>query len=93
MEVVFSRRAKTDLQNIVTHIATDDPKAAQNFGDQIIDALRSLANNPHHARPGRVSGTRELIVHKSYIAAYTVTEHTVTILTVRHAARLWPGSF
>ena len=93
MEVVFSRRAKTDLQDIVTYIAADDPKTARNFGDQILTVFQSLSNNSHRGRPGRFSGTRELIVHKSYIAAYVVHENMVTILTIRHAARLWPGSF
>ena len=41
-------------------------------------------------RPGRVEGTRELVVHPSYLVAYRISGTEVQILTVRHAARLWP---
>ncbi len=51
-----------------------------------------LPNNPYAGRPGRVEGTRELVVHESYLVAYEIAD-TINILTVRHAARLWPERF
>jgi plasmid stabilization system protein ParE len=44
-------------------------------------------------RPGRVDGTRELVLHHSYLIAYRVTETAVEIIHVRHAARRWPSAF
>ena len=42
-------------------------------------------------RPGRVAGTRELVVTGTpYVAAYQVTRETVRILRVLHGAQQWP---
>jgi plasmid stabilization system protein ParE len=42
-------------------------------------------------RPGRIAGTRELVVPRTpYIAAYVMTADTVRILRVLHGAQMWP---
>jgi len=46
---------------------------------------------PEMGRPGRVDGTRELVIQRtSYIAAYRITGTTVRILRVLHGAQMWP---
>ena len=68
----------------------DNPTAALELGEQILSSVEAvLPENPYSGRPGRVEGTRELVVHYSYIVAYEVTD-AIYILTVRHSARLWP---
>lgn len=37
--------------------------------------------------PGRVYGTKELVLHPNYIAVYRVEADEVQIITVLHAAR------
>lgn len=93
MKIAVSARAKSDLVAIADYVARDNPGAANDLVVQITQSLRSLADSPNRGRPGRVSGTRELLVARSYIAAYKVEPNQVTILTVRHAARLWPDEF
>jgi toxin ParE1/3/4 len=45
-------------------------------------------------RPGRVIGTRELIVPGTpYVVAYRVRESTMEVLAVMHSAQQWPTSF
>jgi toxin ParE1/3/4 len=45
-------------------------------------------------RPGRVPGTRELVVAGTpYIVAYRVTASRVDVLAIIHAARRWPQMF
>ncbi len=57
-------------------------------------AVGRLANHPALGRPGRVSGTRELVVSGTpYIVPYRVRGETVEILRVQHAARKWPEKF
>ena len=93
MKVVFSDRAKADLVSIVEYIARDNVPAAHDLKDAMLQSLASLCDNPRRGKPGRVSCTRELILHKSYNAAYGVADQSVTVLTIRHAARLWPEKF
>jgi toxin ParE1/3/4 len=58
---------------------------------QVIEYL--LADNPHMGRPGRVPGTRELVVTRTpYIVPYRVRGDTLEILRVYHGARRWPDT-
>jgi plasmid stabilization system protein ParE len=41
-------------------------------------------------RPGRVVGTREMVVRPNYLVIYTESARAVTILRVLHAAQQWP---
>jgi plasmid stabilization system protein ParE len=45
-------------------------------------------------RPGRVPGTRELVVAGTpYVVAYRVAASQIDVLAVIHAARRWPQTF
>lgn len=50
----------------------------------------NLVNHPAMARPDRLPGTRELVVHHNYILVYDVIGDDVRILRVLHARRQWP---
>lgn len=90
MKLRWSAQSLRELEAIIGYIATDNPTAALGLGEQILSSVESvLPANPYAGRPGRVEGTRELIVHQSYIVAYEVAD-AITILSVRHSARLWP---
>ena len=57
-------------------------------------SVAQLAAHPHMGRPGRVPGTRELVVTRfRYILPYRVREQSVEILRVFHTARKWPQRF
>jgi addiction module RelE/StbE family toxin len=56
-----------------------------------VAAARRLRDFPESGRPGRVAGTRELVVTGTpYVAAYQVTDTAVRILRVLHGAQQWP---
>jgi addiction module RelE/StbE family toxin len=92
MKVVWTDPAEEDRERIILFIAQDNPQAALEMDDLFTAAADSLAAFPSRAQAGRVPGTRELIVHRSYILVYGIDEDvdTVYIKAVLHTARQWP---
>lgn len=62
MRVEWSREALNDLDWAVEYIARDKPGAAREVAQRIWDASRQLVDHPGIGRPGRVPGTRELVI-------------------------------
>ena len=92
MILEWSVPARDDLIAIADYIATDDPAAALDVMDRIDGAVGRLADHPGSGRPGRITGTRELVIPDSpNIFAYRIRRERVQILRVPHAARRWPG--
>lgn len=61
--------------------------------DELMSAKAGrLVDHPDLGRPGRVSGTRELVAHQNYILIYDVAGDRVRVLRVLHASRQWPPS-
>lgn len=68
--------------------------AASRIVEHIFESVNHLATHPLLGRPGRLPGTRELIISGTpFIVPYRVREDEVVILRVFHAARKWPDSF
>lgn len=82
--------ARADLLAIIDYIADDNPDAAQKLKDEIEARTAQLTEHPKLYQAGRVPGTREMAVRRSYILVYAETERAVIILRVLHAAQLWP---
>jgi toxin ParE1/3/4 len=95
MNLFWSPQAIADLRELRVRIFEDDPAAAQRIALRIIEAVETLIpENPRIGRPGRVSGTRELVVAKTpYIAPYRILGETIEVLRVFHGARRWPDRF
>ncbi|HSH42504.1 MAG TPA: type II toxin-antitoxin system RelE/ParE family toxin [Arenicellales bacterium] len=94
MRLVWTRRARADLEEIFDYILQDNPTVASSVLDRIGEASLSLVEHPGMGRPGRVAGTRELVVAGlPWILPYTAHPDAVVILRVLHAARQWPGDF
>jgi toxin ParE1/3/4 len=89
--VVWSSEALDDLDSLRAWIAKDSPKAAREIALAIIEAVERLPDNPHIGRPGRVPGTRELVVpHTPFIVPYRVQASVLQALRVYDGARRWP---
>ena len=82
--------ARADLLSIVDYISDDNPDAAQRLKDEIEVKAAKLLEHPKLYRPGRVGGTREMVVRSNYVIVYTEDASAITILRVLHAAQLWP---
>jgi plasmid stabilization system protein ParE len=69
----------------------DNPAAAEHPFDRIMTSVDRLQELPSMGRPGRVAGTRELVVPRTpHIVAYFITGDHVEIAAVLHGARRWP---
>jgi len=93
VEIRWTRKALENLDQIATYIAQDNPTRANSFIGEIKEKTELLTLFPSLGRPGRVPGTRELVVHENYVVPYRVKGGTVQIIRVHHAARLWPQRF
>ncbi len=94
MNIIWSTRSSADLKVIVAYISKSNPTAAETLIDRILYIVnQNLSANPELGRQGRVSGTRELVVHTSYIVIYTVDVNAIYITSVRHTSQLWPEKF
>ena len=91
MRLEWSAFAIEDRDGIFDYIEEDSPHAAVVVDDRIRMQVRQLLQFPETGRPGRIEGTRELVIIRTpYIAAYRITGDTVRILRVLHGAQLWP---
>ena len=80
-----------DREAIFDYIEADSPRAAAMVDDRIEAQVELLAKTPEMGRPGRVEGTRELVVPRTpYIVAYQILGKTLRILRVLHGAQQWP---
>jgi addiction module RelE/StbE family toxin len=82
--------ARADLLAIVDYISDDNPEAAQQLKDDIEAKVAKLAEHPKLYRPGRVAGTREMVVRRNYVVIYVEDARAVSILRVLHASQQWP---
>ena len=89
-DLEWKASAVADLMAIVDYISDDNPDAALALMDEIQGKVEQLPAHPKRCRPGRVNGTRELVVRPNYIVVYAETPTVVTVLRVLHAAQMWP---
>jgi addiction module RelE/StbE family toxin len=91
MKIRWLRQALRNLDQEAAFIARDDPQAARRIVASIREAVAKLRSYPAIGRPGRVTGTRELVVPgMPYIIPYRVRGRSVEVLRVFHGARRWP---
>jgi toxin ParE1/3/4 len=88
LRILWSRRASAQLEAAYDFVSVENPSAAEKLLDIIKRAVEQLANFPEMGRPGRVYGTRELVIQSTpYIVAYRLKGSIVDILALLHGAR------
>jgi toxin ParE1/3/4 len=92
VRVKWLRAALADLDTQFEHIAHDNPAAAFRTVLRIRRTVDLLQAHARIGRPGRVAGTRELVISGTpYIVPYRVRAGEIEVLRVFHAARRWPS--
>ncbi len=93
MRLVYAPRFFARLREIKAHVAKDNPPAAKHTIRRIREATRRLGETPGLGRPGRVPGTRELVVTGTrYLVPYRVRGDTVEVIAMWHGAQEWPDT-
>lgn len=91
MRIRWLRQALRNLEDEAAFISTEDPAVARLVVERILAAVARLADDPAMGRPGRVPGTRELVVARTrYLVPYRVRGDAVEILRVFHTSRRLP---
>jgi toxin ParE1/3/4 len=94
MRIFWSRRAIGHLTALRDYIAEDSPASAAAVARRILDAIELLAAQPHLGRPGRITGTRELVVPDTpYVIPYRIQGDRFDLIAVFHGRRNWPTRF
>ena len=91
MKLYWTPKAIADRDAIFDYIEADNPAAAAALDELFSEKAERLTDHPKIGRPGRVEGTRELVVHENYILVYNIVGDLTRILRVLHAARQWPS--
>lgn len=87
----YTRQALADLDHAREYIALDNPDAAVVIASRIREAVEGLRQFPERGRPGRVPGTRELVVPRTpFVVPYRTIGREVHVLAVLHGRRAWP---
>jgi len=80
MNILWSPQAIEDLSSLRAYIAQEPPSAARAVALHI---SQLLPDNPQMGRPGRVPGTRELVIPKTpFIVPYRLQRNVIQILRV-----------
>ncbi|HTF96664.1 MAG TPA: type II toxin-antitoxin system RelE/ParE family toxin [Cellvibrio sp.] len=93
MQIKWLEKALLNLDEEATYIATENPQMAQIVVQRIYDAVLLLRANPALGVPGRVNGTRELLVPGTrYLIPYRVQARLqeIQILALFHTSRKPP---
>ena len=75
---------------ILDFIAERNPVAADRLQARFADAVTNLRDHSQIYREGRVSGTREIVVHTNYVLICRIGIDAVWIVNVLHSARRYP---
>lgn len=91
MRIKWLRTASRNLVQEADYLADKNPDAADAMLQHIRASVKLLAQQPGIGRPGRVPGTRELVIqHHPYLIPYRVRGDVLEILRVFHTSRKPP---
>ncbi len=90
MALAWRPLALVDRSAIMGHIAEHNPGAALELDEDFEAPAERARQDPTLYKPGRIKGTREIVVRPSYAMVYEVQPSAIVILRVLHASRQWP---
>lgn len=95
MKLLWLPGAIATLDAQLDYIAQDNPSAAIEQGDRVLEQVEQLLEHPNLGRPGRVARTRELVIGRTpFIVVYRVRSRArrIELIRVLHGSQRWPRS-
>ncbi len=90
MTIVWSRRAIRHLVSLREYIEKDSRQNAALVASRILKAVDLLQTHPEMGRPGRVVGTRELVVAQTpFIIPYRVRRGRLELIAIFLGRQKW----
>jgi plasmid stabilization system protein ParE len=93
-QVILSRLAEADLDDVIAFISTDNPAAAIRVGEAVVAHLRVLEKFPRFGRvvPEFDRDNLREIIHGAYRVIYQIneTDRRIEVARIWHAARGTP---
>lgn len=94
MHIEWLRKALHNLDEEAQYIANKNPRAASRWVQTVIADVSRLAEYPELGRPGRITGTREWVMHEwPYLIPYRVQGNRLQILRIFHTRRQPPDAW
>ena len=91
MKLVWTRSANADLAAIADYLIEQTPLHAPRLVRDLYQSPEILQQFPMCGRPGRVTGTRELVLAPlPYVVIYRVGRDAIEIIRILHGAQRWP---
>lgn len=83
MQIKWLKKALINLEHSAEYLQEQNPQSARDFVKEVHELTELLKATPAMGRPGRVFGTRELILQKfPYLIPYRVKDNRIEILRV-----------
>jgi toxin ParE1/3/4 len=91
MRVIWSRLAIEHFVALREFIEKDSDESAARVAQRILESVALLETQPAMGRPGRIVGTRELVVPGTpFLVPYRVKGDQLELLAVFHGRQRWP---
>ena len=91
LPIFWRATARSDLRQIVTYIARENPPATRRMKIRLEAAVLPVSEHPYLYRQSeRVPGLREIVAHPNYIVFYRVAASCIEVVNVVHARRQFP---
>ena len=91
MSIRWLPEAQRNRLEQLDYIAQDNPLAAISQDEEIERQINMLLAHPKMGRPGRVTGTRELVISSTpFVVIYRLQGQSIDVLRLLHSAQQWP---
>jgi len=84
--ILWSKAAAQQLEDLDWYLIENAPDAADAVMHRIHSGIGTLKDFPRAGRPGRVPGTRELVIPGTpYLVIYSFQRHDIMIVALLHS--------